>query len=193
MVNPDLVGKVDNPKLNDIVQGGVSLRNSEVGDGVLSVALSIFRLVCLNGMIAPVDLFGYRRRHIGKRVENAEQHDASTVIAATHTILESVEAGDAFGQFMDRVNASTQKVMHKNWISKLARNKASVSKSEQAQIEDNFVRDGDTSLWGAVNAITYTAHTASTRRSDDLHLIGGKVLTSPGDLVTTPDSEFAWA
>ena len=48
----------------DIVQAGVVISNSEVGQGTLSVQPMLFRLVCLNGLIAADRTL--RKTHVGR-------------------------------------------------------------------------------------------------------------------------------
>ena len=50
----------------DIVQFGLSISNSEIGQGALEVALYALRLVCLNGMTMPDNKS--RKNHIGGRL-----------------------------------------------------------------------------------------------------------------------------
>ena len=56
-------------KLNDPVQAGVVITNSEVGSGSISVALLIYRLRCLNGMVLADEAFKVRRAHLGGVLE----------------------------------------------------------------------------------------------------------------------------
>ena len=186
--HPLLNGEVSGSalKINDVVKGGVNLLNSEVGDSVLRVAFSIFRLVCLNGMLAPTDLFGYRRRHMGSRrntVGIAQQETPQSVIENVNAILCDLEETKPFEAMMQRIEKATQAAVKEDWTHRLRRRFQSVTKGERESIEANFDREGDTSLWGAVNAITYAAHTAGTHRGDQLQSIGGEVLSSPKGLL----------
>ncbi len=51
-------------RTGDLVKLGLSIRNSEVGTGVLGVEFCTFRLVCLNGMIAQQAAVSVKQRHI---------------------------------------------------------------------------------------------------------------------------------
>jgi hypothetical protein len=55
--------------MNDIVQSGLSISNSEVGAGSLASEIMAFRVVCLNGLITP---YGMRRNHVGKSLSTDE-------------------------------------------------------------------------------------------------------------------------
>jgi len=50
----------------DVVQAGVVISNSEVGQGTLSVQPLLFRLVCRNGLIAADSTL--RKTHVGRAV-----------------------------------------------------------------------------------------------------------------------------
>lgn len=54
----------------DPVQIGLVISNSEIGGGALQVMPLVYRLVCLNGMIAAD--YGQRKYHIGKRASAEE-------------------------------------------------------------------------------------------------------------------------
>jgi hypothetical protein len=69
-ISPKVTGEVTK---GDVVQAGIIISNSEVGNGALSVQPLIYRLVCLNGAI--VQDHTMRRHHTGARLVNHE--DAS--------------------------------------------------------------------------------------------------------------------
>ena len=54
--------------LNDIVQAGLVISNSEVGLGSLKVEPLIYRLICKNGLI--VKDHAQKRYHVGRQIEN---------------------------------------------------------------------------------------------------------------------------
>src|SRR6185312_12983648 len=56
----------------DVVQAGIVLSNSETGQGSVRIEPFIYRLICLNGMIAPTTL---RKYHVGR---SAEELDSAT-------------------------------------------------------------------------------------------------------------------
>src|SRR4029450_6320367 len=63
-VNHRVEGEV---ALGDVVQAGVAIANSEVGDGALRIEPLVYRLVCRNGMIAADHAL--RRLHTGGRLQ----------------------------------------------------------------------------------------------------------------------------
>ena len=67
---PKLEGEVQK---DDIVQGGITITNSEIGNGGLLIQPFIYRLVCTNGMVAPRYLNRFFTRHVGKIVIDPEK------------------------------------------------------------------------------------------------------------------------
>lgn len=51
-------------RLGDVIRQGITIRNSEVGDGSLQVEPWMLRLICWNGMTSRTK---YRRTHLGQR------------------------------------------------------------------------------------------------------------------------------
>ena len=190
--HPKLTASIEGSRLdggsevNDIVKGGLRLLNSEVGDGMLSLGFSIFRLVCKNGMVAPGDFWGYRRRHVGSTHAPgaiADFENPSDVVAHLQKSLQALTSDALFDSLVAQISGSTKIQVREDWVARLAKRFASISKAERDSIAQNFERDHDTSLWGATNAITYAAHDASQLRAQQLQSIGGEVLARPRNLV----------
>ena len=92
IVFPRVQGEV---RVDDIVQSGVLITNSEVGVGMLRVTPLIFRLVCTNGMVAPESVHQFKRTHLGKQLEfegaAARLYRDETRIAADRAVWMEVE------------------------------------------------------------------------------------------------------
>src|SRR6188768_138372 len=61
----------ENVGLNDAVQAGVIISNSEIGAGAVSISPMVYRLRCLNGMVLPDQAF--KAYHVGRRVEDTTE------------------------------------------------------------------------------------------------------------------------
>ena len=61
-VTPKVQGEVVK---GDVVQGGITITNSEVGNGSLMIKPFIYRLVCTNGMVAPHYFNQFYAKHVG--------------------------------------------------------------------------------------------------------------------------------
>ena len=72
-VLPKLEGEVVE---GDLVQGGITITNSEIGGGSLVVKPFIYRLVCTNGMVAPEYLNQFYAKHVGKMIIDLEDESS---------------------------------------------------------------------------------------------------------------------
>lgn len=186
--------KAVNPRLEtevvpgDIVQSGILISNSEVGQGSVSVMPLLYRLVCTNGMV--VNDMGQRKYHIGRaNTENWELFTSATLEADDHAfmlkladIVRSVVDETRFHKIVDRLRESTgvkitgqvQKVVE------LTGKEYQMQQKEQEGILDHLIRGGDFSLYGLSNAVTRAAHDVeSYDRSTAMEAIGWNIVTMP--------------
>lgn len=97
-------------KVGDEVRAGVIISNSEVGQGAVSIAPMVYRLVCLNGMICPDGKF--RGYHVGRRVEDTEALYADdTKKADDRAVLLKVR---------DHVKAAVDQIRFRERVQKMA-------------------------------------------------------------------------
>lgn len=173
----------------DVVQAGVVISNSEVGAGALAVHPLLFRLICLNGMVAQD--YGQRRYHVGKRVEEGE--DAFSIYRD-----ETIEADDrAFMmKVADVVRASADQALFEQIVGR-CRELADVrvpgppdqtverlaatldlSDQERGSVLEHLTEGGDLSRWGFLNAVTRAAEDVeSYDRASELEALGGRLLS----------------
>lgn len=188
--------------VGDAVQSGVIVRNSEIGLGSFDVFPFIYSLVCLNGMTRMVKGSGVKRRHVGKRIqESGVIYKQDTIEAAAQAAL--LECRDAVTTFADpeffakqvgdlRAAAETEAVEKPvRAVEVMAKAKGfDFTEGEQESILERFIRKGDYSKYGMLNAVTNLANDVeSYDRASELEVLGGKVL----DLNTTQWHEIAKA
>jgi len=176
--------------LNDPVQAGVVISNSEVGYGSTSVQMLIYRLVCTNGMIAASPAFRARKNHIGKQLE---YDDHFNIVASSETQQLIDQA--FFAQLKDMIKAATDLDVWADMVSMLSdstgrringkiddvvdrvRKVVGLQNEEASSVLDRLARDGDMSQWGLANAITRTAQDLqSYDRATELERIGGRIV-----------------
>jgi hypothetical protein len=171
----------------DTVQAGVSITNSETGRGSFNVLPMVYRLVCTNGLIAPVR--GFSRRHVGKNV----QHDGNL----EHYRDETIQADDeAFWmKCQDTVRAAADEAIFTRTVNKMRDaseeklagdvpaaieqlgKSLGFTQGEGSDILRHLIEGGDTSRWGVVNAVTRTAEDSdSYERATTIEEAGGSVL-----------------
>lgn len=172
----------------DIVQFGLVISNSEVGDGSLSVALLVFKLACLNGMILPDSRT--RKAHLGRHIGDGDiaeeylrdetrlQQDRAFFMALGDTIrgmLTVAACEDALNKMRKAALAPIRgnPVEHVELVAR----RMSLNDGEKSLVMQNLIAGGDLTQWGIINAITATAQEAeSYDRATELETIGGKIL-----------------
>ena len=184
---PNMQLEVRSKQLNDIVECGVIISNSETGHGSIVVAQFIHRLVCLNGMT--VNDAGTRRRHVGSANSRGElDYQADTLVAMKQAltkqlrdhVLDCVDH-DKFRATVDKFNASAQdelstSVEPEDAIESVGK-KFSLSEAEVKQAKRSLLEDGDYSRWGFANAITNIAHKSEDYdRATELQELGGNII-----------------
>ncbi len=172
----------------DIVQAGVVVSNSEVGEGTLSVQPLLFRLVCRNGLIAPDRAL--RKTHLGRTV-GADAQDFQ--VFQDDTLRADDEA--FFLKVRDVVQAAVSEASFRQCAAKLQRtmqipltgdpvrsvqvlaNRYSLNDAERAGVLRNLIAEGRLSGYALVNAVThYSQEVGDYDRATDLEVLGGKLI-----------------
>lgn len=187
---PDVQGEVE---VGDVVESGIIIKNSEIGQSSLSIQPWINRLVCSNGMI--VQDSGIRKYHTG-RMQVSEQ--------STYELLRDEtkrQSDKAFWmQVCDLVDATLDKDKFENIIQKyrsIAGIKVgnpvsaveevtkmyNISEDDSASILDHFARGESFNQWTLANSVTHQAHDEkhSYERCVDFEEIGGKIMELPSN------------
>ena len=180
-VSPRLEGEV---KKGDVVQAGVIISNSETGNGAISVAPMIYRLVCLNGLIIPDQRF--RAYHVGRKIEdNAQLWADDTMKADDRAILlkvrDMVAAAVSEANFQKTVeqmrNTTEAKIEGdpRKSVEVLGK-KLGTTEAENGGILRALIEGGDLSAWGLINSVTAQAHNAQYDRAVEFEAAGGTLL-----------------
>jgi hypothetical protein len=185
--------KVATPKLTkevkkgDVVQLGVVLSNSEVGQGAVKIEPFIYRLACLNGMIIPDA--GLRRFHVGRMSEELEAAqeiykdetraaDDRAFMLKVRDVLDASFIETRFEMVMAQLGESTKigivKPLHQvvETVTKTYR----LTEGQGDGILRHLAEGGDLTQWGLANAVTRTAEDQATY--DDatlLERLGGEL------------------
>jgi len=184
---PNMQLEVSSKQVNDIVECGVIISNSETGHGSIIVSQFIHRLVCLNGMT--VNDAGTRRRHVGSANARGElDYQSDTLISMKQTltkqlrdhVLDCVDH-DKFRATVARFNESAQdeldsSVEPEDAIESVGK-KFSMSDSEVKQAKRSLLEVGDYSRWGFANAVTNIASKSEDYdRATELQELGGNII-----------------
>jgi len=176
-------------KVGDAVQSGVIIQNSEIGAGSFEVLPFWYRLWCLNGCASMIKADGLRRRHLGGRIGSSDgkvEYQQDTIEAAAKAAL--LECRDAVTQFADpkyfsrvidvlKESTQTEQVVKPVRAVEVLGKAIGLQQGEQESILERFIRQGDYTKYGMLNAVTNLANdTDSYDRATELEMLGGKVL-----------------
>ena len=159
-VTPRLEGGV---RPGDIVQGGLVLRNSEVGASRFAVEPFVLRLRCTNGLIVSE---GYSRVHLGRRKEEGEFNWSSETIylenqaiwSAVRDVIRNTFDPASFESMIARLksNAETPVSAPVQAVDNVVMH-IGLTESIKGMLLKNFLEDKDYTQWGLTNALTATA------------------------------------
>ncbi|MBA2742685.1 MAG: DUF932 domain-containing protein [Actinobacteria bacterium] len=183
-VFPDMQKAV---KVGDDVQWGVEIRNSEVGQGLLSISGFVLRLVCTNGMVVSHEL---KARHVGRRLdgegifadETLQADDVAFWLAARDTLRAAISE-TRFEEIVSKLRETTEgeKIVRPIKASEALAQRYSLTEEEREDVLVSLFAANDFSQWGALNAITQTAQTReSFDRQAELESIGWDVANLSG-------------
>lgn len=180
-------------KKGDVIQAGIVISNSEVGMGGVKVEPMIFRLVCLNGMIAPD--YGLKKYHIGRgfgseedgaeelyRDETREADDKAFWMKVKDIVTGSLQR-DVFEKIASRITQAASEEMTGDPVKvvELTQKKMGLNEDERGGILRHLIQGGDLTRWGMVNAVTRASQDVpSYDRATELERLGGQILELPG-------------
>lgn len=180
--------------VGDVVQAGVEIRNSETGAGALTVAPFVWRLVCLNGMVASDR--SLRAYHVGRKSEDEayaifrDDTLAADDVAFFLKVRDAIEAAldeTLFDQIVATLRESTvtEPVANPVLATERLADRFSLTDQERGSVLMHLASGGDLSQWGVVNALTAAAKDADTfDRQREIEEAGGS-------LVGIPSTEWA--
>lgn len=175
-------------KKGDVVQLGMTISNSEVGKGSVSVLPFLLRLVCLNG--ATIEDSGVRKFHLGRQsadLEAAEKvfrdetraADDRAFVMKLQDIVRAAFNDENFEKLKGiTVDATTRKVSAPvPEVVEVITNKFGLSESHKNSFLTNLIEGGDLTQWGVANAVTAIANKAEDyETATDLEKAGGSIM-----------------
>lgn len=177
-------------KVGDVIQAGVVISNSEVGQGQLSEEFLDYRLVCLNGMVREAAI---KRRHVGRRAARGQDLDEAVELFRDDTrraddkafflkvrdVTRSMFDPERFEARLDEYRiAGTRAIEAKvTDVVEVTAKRFGLSEGESDGVLQHLIKGGDLSAWGLANAITRQAQDAENYdRSVELEKLGGNVI-----------------
>jgi hypothetical protein len=181
--------------VGDIVESGITISNSEVGYGSVSITPFIYRLVCSNGL--KVNDSKIQAKHLTSSQadrdgvynllsDEAKQKDSEALLLKCRDVTESVLSQTVFNDTVDKLReANSVRIEQPKKAIEFISKKFSLNQLEQESVFDRVLNRDDnnnyTSKYSIVNAVTNLANSdqVSFDRADDLQSIGGLILNLP--------------
>ena len=182
-------------KVGDVINAGVVVSNSEVGQGSLRVEVLDFRLVCANGMIREASI---RKAHLGRSsrgqdvIEDSREffrdetrqaddrafflkvRDATTAMFDQERFLKRIEAYKGASAVQAGPSGSEEEIVE------VTAKRFGFSEAEKGGILRHLIRGGDLSVWGVANAVTRQAQDVEQYdRATELEALGGSIIELP--------------
>jgi hypothetical protein len=188
-VTPRLEGEV---RKGDVIQGGITVANSEIGLGTLTAIPLTLRLVCLNG--ATVNDSAFRAVHLGARADKSDstyqilsdetiRADDKAILLRLRDVVKHMMSEEVFNRALDKMRGATEdrittKLPEKT-VEALAK-KTGLFEEERSSVLQHLLTGGDLTRFGLMQAVTRTAQDVkSYDRATELEAIGGRMLDLP--------------
>jgi hypothetical protein len=188
---PRVIKSGTHNRMDDVLQRGVVITNSEVGLGSFSVQPLVFRQVCSNGLV--ITEYAQRKFHVGGRngssdpgivwqTDTQKARNEVTILEMRDLMVTSMS-----DEFLDKIAARAQDAAAQHIkgaqvepVIKNVTERFRLTNDERGAMSGHFYEGGDLSLWGLVNSITRAAQDVeSYDRSVELQAIGGNLLALP--------------
>jgi len=179
-------------QVGDVVQAGLVISNSEVGAGALRIEPMTFRLVCLNGAIAPTAM---KRYHVGRIAEletevravlsdESRKADDKALWLKVRDVVRAAWDKDLFvAQVTKMAEAAEQKIESSDIgaVIEAVQERFSFSDEIGKSILKNLIEGGDLSRYGLMNAVTAVANSEEVdyETGTDLQRAGGQIVELP--------------
>jgi len=188
----DKLGK----RVGDIVQAGITIMNSEVGAGRISIDPFILRLVCTNGMT--MNDSSLRKNHVGRsqwtgEMDGAEAYeiyseetlaldDAAFFNKVTDTIRAVLTDEGKFEKLVTRfMETKGEKIVgHPQAAVQELAKRFTFNEDESQNVLTHLINGHDLSKFGMINAVTAFARDDKRKmsydRASELERIGGNII-----------------
>jgi hypothetical protein len=186
----------------DVLEIGIAISNSEIGDGSLSVSPFLRRCVCDNGMI--IDDYGQKKYHVGKRAsgeENAyelytdrtKQLDDAAFFAKVRDTVAGVLTQQTLDKVVAKMKEATEQKLDAGKLTEIVEvtaKKFGYNETTQGGILRNLIEGADLTRYGLMNAITrQSADEESYDVATKMELDGSRII----ELAPTQWRELALA
>jgi hypothetical protein len=182
-----IMPEVYEPIPGELVAYGISLENSDFGNGALSLRAYLLRIWCSNLAITEEEM---RQIHLGKRLDESMLYsnrtyelDAKATVSALRDVIESTFDSDSLKRRMDSIREANEQALEPQQAKETLRRllqKGELDAAAQAfESQDTYNLPAGNTKWRLSNAISWIAgQTKDEERKLDLMKIAGEVLPS---------------
>jgi hypothetical protein len=186
VINKRLKAEID---LDDVVQAGLVISNSEVGLGSLKVEPLIYRLACKNGLI--VKDYAQKRYHVGKQIEGEDsayelysdatlQADDTAFFMKVQDTVKTAVDESRFALAVDKFRATKKEQLGDDPIKivELLADRYVLNQAERGSILRHYIMAGENTSFGLINAVTRASQDIPEyNRATELERLGGEILS----------------
>lgn len=175
----------------DTVQAGLMISNSEIGGGALTVYPLLYRLVCLNGMVRPID--GMRKYHVGRELGEGDQRllfrddtlaaEDRAMMLKVRDVVKASMSEAVFNQGLLEMRKATEvKVEEPIKTVEVLTKRMGYTSEVGISITEYLLKGGDITQYGLANAVTRVSQdVADYDMATQLEMDGHKILTMTPD------------
>ena len=180
-----IMPEVYEPIPGEMVAYGLSLENSDFGNGALSVRAYLLRIWCSNLAITQEEM---RQVHLGKRLDDSMLYsnrtyelDARTTVSALRDVIDGQLDADSLKRRMEAVRHANEQSVDsrtaKDTFRRLLQKGESEAATQAFDSPDTYNLPPGNTSWRLSNAISWIAgQTKDAERKLDLMKIAGEVL-----------------
>lgn len=172
----------------DIVQAGVVVSNSEIGQGMLSVQQLIFRCKCRNGLIVPDRAL--RKTHVGRLAEASIDEvtlfkddtlaaDDQAFFLKVRDVVQAAVSESTFAVAAEKMRRTLGIHIKGDPVKavEMLSTRYLLNEQERAGVLRSLIAEADLTGYGLVNAVTgYAQEVDDYDRSTELEAVAGRMI-----------------
>ena len=172
----------------DVVQAGVVISNSEVGQGTLSVQPLLYRLVCRNGLIAADR--SLRKTHVGRSLGTEDEGlqvyqddtlraDDKAFFLKVRDVVQAAVSEASFRQTAQKLQKTLKIPLVGDPVKtvEVLAQRYTLNDVERSGVLRHLITEGELSGYGLVNAVThYSQEIDDYDRATEFEALGGKLI-----------------
>ena len=178
---------------DDNLNPGLTISNSEIGTGGLTVLPALHDPKCTN--LCTFSFAKYSKSHLGGKGATDDQYNVyttetkqladATVFAQLTDVVKASMGGEVFQQIVDHVKTARGNKVAPTQVTKVIEVVSQThgfNEDEKGSVLAHLIERGDLSQWGVSSAITRAAEdVADYDRASELETIGGHVIELPAN------------